>query len=78
MTDPEIRRQAVFDQINASHRDMLAAVKRASAALFQMNASGRQAFMDGLEPIERELLRVVAVELGDHALLTALDEQESI
>ncbi len=76
MTDPEIRLQAAFDQINASHRDCLAAVARTSRGLFLMDPSEREAFLNDLDPIGREVLRNGAKSLGDRALLDTLNEVE--
>ena len=77
MATHNIRLQARFDQINASHRDALESARRASWGLFQLSEEERQKVIDGIMPYQRELLQTLAEELGDHALLKALDAGDS-
>ena len=72
MADCDIRLQARFDQINASHRDAIESIRRASVGLFQLSEEERRNIIDGLMPYQREVLRALAEERGDHALLEAL------
>lgn len=65
---------ANFDQINASRRDGLEALRRASDGLFQMSKEDRREILDDLPALERQLFQEMARELGDARLVDALQE----
>jgi len=52
----------MFDQINAGHREAVAAAKRARLGLALMSEEEQRAFIDSLDPSLVELLNELAPE----------------
>ncbi|MEA3350562.1 MAG: hypothetical protein U9Q82_08080 [Chloroflexota bacterium] len=77
MTDDKIRLEAKFDQINASHRDALESIRRASEGLFQMPEEDRREILDQLRPWQRWLFLEIANEINDTRLIDALMEENT-
>ncbi len=77
MSDNDLRLGAQFDQINASHRDALEAVRRVSDGLFQMTEEDRQQVISEFMPFQRTLLLELAGEASDQRLVAALSQEDS-
>ena len=66
MDEHEVSIQARFDQINAGHRDALAAVKRAKDGLELMTDEERREFIDSLDPTVVEIFNALSAELEEN------------
>ncbi len=70
----ELQIVAMADQINAHHRDAMAAYGRFKEAIRAMNYAERQEAMSEIPPAERQLLACLAEEEGDEWLGSLLME----
>ena len=75
--DPfQVNMQAKFDQINACHRDAMAAARQFSESLFRLPVDEQREVIDTLHPLHRELMLVLAEESGNERLVDLLREGE--
>ena len=70
----QVQMQAKADQINASHRDAIAAFRRFAAGLAMLPESERQQIVEEIAPMERALLSVLATEVGNQRLAKLFGE----
>ena len=76
MDKEEIRLSAMFDQINACHRDAMAAAEQFRNHLFQFPREEQRQVIESLHPLQRELMFVLAEEAGDKRLIQLINEDE--
>ncbi len=72
MNADQIRLAARFDQINAAHREAMAAARRAREALLAMEYDDSQRALDEMPPIYHKLLIALVEEDHDSDLAVIL------
>lgn len=73
----ELQLAAMFDQINACHREAMESFLRFTCGFFQMTEEDRQSLIKGLMPFQRRFLLDMARAGGNDRLATALSGEDS-